>query len=235
MLSHGRKGQGCHGDADGGASEAGSLGKVGDQVDVKKEQEAIAADVDETKGHAVFFSKVAGVARVRHQMAEALKAPSVEDISGYGAEGKCRQEKKGGKAPVRLVKVVVNDVVRRQSLGRLDSHGPVHEIKYKKAEDPKGKAAVVKVIALVPRPGSGKDGREHEGQQNGKQDGQDHSGDRQPDLSVYKIVSQGVAEQEFTDKGGKGGGEHTDVEVLLEIQPLPLHIKKGSQKARPHV
>ena len=26
-------------------------------------------------------------------MAEALKAPSVEDISGYGAEGKCRQEK----------------------------------------------------------------------------------------------------------------------------------------------
>ena len=90
-----------------GASEAGPLGKVGDQVDVKKEQEAIAADVDETKGHAVFFSKVAGVARVRHQMAEALKAPSVEDISGYGAEGKCRQEKKGGKAPVRPVKVVV--------------------------------------------------------------------------------------------------------------------------------
>ena len=46
MLSHGRKGQGCHGDANGGASEAGPLGKVGDQVDVKEKQEAVAANVD---------------------------------------------------------------------------------------------------------------------------------------------------------------------------------------------
>ena len=46
MLSHGRKGQGCHGDADGGASEAGPLGKVGDQVDVKEKQEAVAANGD---------------------------------------------------------------------------------------------------------------------------------------------------------------------------------------------
>ncbi len=58
--------------------------------------------------------------------------------------------------------LVVDHIIVIDRSHRADPHGLVHEVVDKKAEKPKGQAAVIQVVPFVPDLGAGKDGRDHE-------------------------------------------------------------------------
>ena len=87
----------------------------------------------------------------------------------------------------------------------------------------------------MPCLGARKDGRDHEGNEQGEHEGQHQAGAGDLDFARDKTVFQRVSEQKFTDEGAEAGSEHADVQVLLDIQVPHPHIEHGRKKAGPHV
>ncbi len=125
MLSHGGKCQGCNHHADSRPCKADALGKEYGQVNVQKEHRPITADIDEAKGHSVFFGKIAGMARVPHKAVIALQAFSVEKVSGCKAGRKKNQEKYIAVQAVGAVEGFINGIQAGCRSERGNAHGPV--------------------------------------------------------------------------------------------------------------
>lgn len=111
------------------------------------------------------------MAGVLQQKLIALKAFFVQPKSGEKAQQEGGQEKAVGVQPVGMVEPVVDLIIVENRPHGQDPHGFVHKIIDEKAEDAKGQAAVVQVVAFVPGLCAGKDGRNHKAQQKAEKDG----------------------------------------------------------------
>ena len=165
----------------------------------------------------------------------AVKGFAVKEIACKDAGEKDGKEEQGGVQAVGMAELDIDMVVKGQAAGGFYAHGLVHEVVDEKAEEPEGQTAVVQVIALVPGLCSRQNGWDHIAQHEAEEEGQGHAGTRQVCLSEDKVAALGVAEEKFTDKGGKGGSKHTDMEVALKIKPFVVQIDERSKEAGPHI
>ena len=136
----------------------------------------MASDIDEAQRHAVFFGKIAGIAGIPHQVAEAMEAFPVENIPDDDAQGKYGEEKQVGVWAVGMAEASVDRIASYEtSVGR-NSHGAVHKIVQEEPKQAEGQSAVKKIVSLMPCHGAGKNGRNHKPQHDAAQKCQQDTG-----------------------------------------------------------
>ena len=116
----------------------------------------------------------------------------------------------------------------------MESHGPVEKVKEEKSQHSYSQSTVKQIVALVPGMSSRQDSGNKKTQYKAESYGQQNTGQSQIHFSQHKMPLS-IAEHQFTDKGAKTGGKHTDMEILFIIQFFNLQVQKDSQKWRPHV
>ena len=208
---------------------------MNNDIDIHQEAQAVQTDVDQTQAHTVFLCKITVVARVTEKYLDPFKGSAVQEPSGRQAGEKHQKEKDVSKEAVGVAGEVVKMVVPDRDAGVDHAHSPVQKAEEKESEHTVGQTAVVEKVAFVPGIDPGKDSRSDESEDEHEHDSQKTSAQSDRDRSCSVHIALYIAEQKLTDKGGKAGRKHTDMQVIIVVEFFQLQIQEGRQKTRPHI
>ena len=107
MLPHRGKGQSCQYDTESGGCEAGTSGKMNNDIDIHQKEQSVQTDVDQTETHTVFLCKITVVTRVTEKDLNSFEGSAVQEPSRRQTGEKQQKEKGVSKETVGVARQVV--------------------------------------------------------------------------------------------------------------------------------
>ena len=208
---------------------------MNNDIDIHQEAQAVQTDVDQTETHTVFLCKITVVTRVTEKDLNPFEGSAVQEPSRRQTGEKQQKEKGVSKETVGVARQVVKLVVPDRNVRVLHAHSPVQKAEEQESEHTVGQTAVVEIVAFVPGIDAGEDSRCDESEDEHEHDSQKTSAKSDCDRPCPVHITLDIAEQKLTDKGGKAGRKHADMQVIIVVEFFQLQIQEGRQKTRPHI